>query len=83
MRSCTLDGDPALAIYITKTAMFRTHSASSVNKAVWGSGLGKTQDKRAYLKPGCMDHIRGKQCQMEQDLAIPRISSGHLLFSLR
>ena len=32
--------------------MFRTHSASSVNEAVRGSGLGKTQDKRAYLKLG-------------------------------
>ena len=52
--------------------MFRSHSASSVNKVVRGSGLGKTQDKRAYLKPGCIDHIRGKQCQTERDLAIPK-----------
>ena len=42
------------------------------NKAVGGSGLGKTQDKRAYLKTGCIDHIRGKQFQTEQDLAIPK-----------
>ena len=51
--------------------MFRTNSASSVSKAVWGSGL-KTQDKRAYLKPGSMDHIRGKQCQTERELALTK-----------
>ena len=56
MRGCTLDGDPVLLIYITKAAMFTTHSASSIIKAVRGSVLGKTQDKRAYLKPGSMDH---------------------------
>ena len=35
MRSCTFDSDPVLAIYVTKAAMFTTHSAASLK-----SGLG-------------------------------------------
>ena len=51
----SIDGDPAVAIYLTKACAFTSCTPQLINKAVRVSGLGKTQDKRLYLRSGCTD----------------------------
>lgn len=59
MTTASLDGEPAIGIYLTKASTFTSFTVQTINKAVRVSaGLGKTQDKRAYLKSGCTDPVR-------------------------
>lgn len=51
----TVDSSPAIAIWTTKAVQFTSFSAQSVNAAVRASSLGKTQDKRDFMRPGCKD----------------------------
>lgn len=41
-----MDGDPSIAIYLTKVYTFTTYTPQMINKGAGPSGLGKTQDTR-------------------------------------
>jgi hypothetical protein len=53
----TIDSGPGIAIYLTKAVTYTSYTVQAINKAVRASGLGKTQDKRPYLKNGCSDGL--------------------------
>lgn len=60
MRTAVVNEDseyPLIAVYITMAAQFTSFSVPAINRAVRMSGLGQTQDKRSYLKPGCTDQV--------------------------
>lgn len=51
----TVESKPAIVIWTSRAVQYTTASVASVNNAVRASGLGKTQEKRDFLKDGIMD----------------------------
>ena len=48
-------GHPSIVIWTTKAITYSTSNAPSINSAVRTSQLGKTQEKRSFLRDGCHD----------------------------
>lgn len=62
MRTDTkVDGRPVLAIWTTRAVKYTSSSVHTINGAVRSSGIGKTQEKRDFMKSGCTDKaiVRG------------------------
>lgn len=56
MRTDTkVDGRPVFAIWTSKAVKYTSSNVHGINSAVRSSGIGKTQEKRDFLKSGCTD----------------------------
>lgn len=56
MRADTkVDGRPVLGIWTSKAVKYIPSSIQSINSGVRASGIGKTQEKRDFLRSGCTD----------------------------
>ena len=52
-----VEGRPVLAIWTSKAVKYTSTNIQCINTAVRVSGIGKTQEKRDFLKSGCMDTV--------------------------
>ena len=58
MRTDTkVEGRPILAVWTSKAVQYTSSSVQSINSAVCTSGIGRTQEKRDFLRGGTTDTV--------------------------
>ena len=55
MTGTKVEGHPSLAIWTSRAVTYTSSSLYAINSAVRVSGIGKTQEKRSFLRSGCSD----------------------------
>ena len=58
MRADTkVDGSPVVVIWVSKAVKYASSHGQSIHSAVRACGIGKTQEKRDFLKSGSTDSV--------------------------